>query len=73
MRTFQQFPNNNFPATSRELLAFKWKHCECELSFQLGSLKSISSEAVTKKCSVKKVFLKILQNSQENNCAGDSF
>ena len=26
-------------------------------------------EAVTQRCSVKKVFLEILQNSQENTCA----
>ena len=28
------------------------------------------TEAVARGCSVKKVFLKILQNSQENTCAG---
>ena len=27
------------------------------------------SEAVAERCSVKKLFLKILQNSQENTCA----
>ena len=31
------------------------------------------SEAVVQRCSVKKVFLDILQNSQENTCAGVSF
>ena len=30
-------------------------------------------EAVTQRCSVKKVFLKISQNSQENTCARVSF
>ena len=30
-------------------------------------------EAVVQMCSVKKVILKILQNSQENNCARVSF
>ena len=30
-------------------------------------------EAVTRKCSVKKVFLEILQNSQENTCTRVSF
>ena len=30
-------------------------------------------EAVTQKCSVKKVFLKISQNSQENTCVRASF
>ena len=32
-----------------------------------------SQEAVAQRCSVKKVFLKISQNSQENNCARVSF
>ena len=30
-------------------------------------------EAATKRCSVKKMFLEILQNSQENSCARVSF
>ena len=33
----------------------------------------LAREAVVQKCSVKKVFLKILENSQENNCARVSF
>ena len=32
-----------------------------------------SSEAVVRRCSIKKVFLKIPKNSQENTSAGDSF
>ena len=32
-----------------------------------------SSEAVDQRCSVKNVFLKISQNSQENTCARASF
>ena len=32
-----------------------------------------SSEAVVQRCSVKKVFLEISQNSQENNCIIDYF
>ena len=32
-----------------------------------------TSEAVTRRCSVKKVFLKFPQNSQETACVGDSF
>ena len=31
------------------------------------------SEADVQRCSVKKVFLEISQNSQENTCARDSF
>ena len=33
----------------------------------------IAPEAVILRCSVKKVFLKVSQNSQENTCAGVSF
>ena len=32
-----------------------------------------TSEAVVRRCSVKKVFLEISQKSQENTCARDSF
>ena len=31
--------------------------------------KSVTDRSSLRRCSVKKVFLKILQNSQENNCA----
>ena len=34
----------------------------------LTKLLQVKAEAVTQICSVKKVFLQILQNSQENNC-----
>ena len=40
---------------------------------EIVSSKSIKREAVAKRCSVKKVFLKISQNSQENTCARVSF
>ena len=33
----------------------------------------LNTEAVARRCSVRKVLLKILQNSQENTCAGVSF
>ena len=36
-------------------------------------VKKIRTEAVVQRCSVKKMFLEISQNSQENTCAGDSF
>ena len=39
---------------------------------KLGSVLN-SVEAVVRRCSVKKVFLKISQNSQENTCARGSF
>ena len=34
---------------------------------------NISKEAVVRRCSVKKVFLEISENSQENICASVSF
>ena len=34
---------------------------------------SVNSEAVVRRCFVKKVLLDSLQNSQENTCARDSF
>ena len=36
-------------------------------------LESLSKEAVAQRCFVKRVFLKISQNSQENSCARVSF
>ena len=39
----------------------------------LGILLLRYPEAVVRKCSVKRVFLNILQNSEESNCAGVSF
>ena len=33
----------------------------------------LQSEAVVRRCSVKKVYLEILQNSQENTCAREPF
>ena len=41
---------------------------QCQFSVSLPT-----TEAVARKCSVKKVFLKISQNSRENNCARVSF
>ena len=42
-------------------------------SSSLFSIKSFSTEAVAQRWSVKKLFLKISQNSQENTCARVSF
>ena len=39
----------------------------------MGSNETYFSEAVVQRCSVKKMFLKISQNSQENACARASF
>ena len=46
-------------------VSYSFIHC--------GSIKPQVSETVIQGCSVKKVFLKILQNSQENTCARVSF
>ena len=37
------------------------------------SLFTLGTKAVARRCSLKKVFLEISQNSQENTCAGVSF
>ena len=55
--------------------------CSCSILKQSYSLSKIRTnskfikcaEAVTQICSVKKVFLTFLQNSQENTCARASF
>ena len=41
--------------------------------FPVNIMKCLRKEAVAQRCSVKKVFLKIFQNSQENNWAKVSF
>ena len=38
-----------------------------------ANLKNLYSETVAQRCSVKKVFSELLQNSQENTCARASF
>ena len=38
-----------------------------------GVYKIVFAEVVARRCSVRKVFLEISQNSQENTCARDSF
>ena len=46
------------------------RHCQDTL---LCHFNPLTQEAVARTCSVKKVFLEILQNSQENTCARISF
>ena len=41
--------------------------------FEQVNVHWIAAEAVVRRCSIKKVFLEISQNSQENPCARDSF
>ena len=42
-------------------------HINCKIHFRRWNALAANSEAVAQKCSVKKVFLEISQNSQENN------
>ena len=44
-----------------------WREFIKELDFEIGA------KAVAQTCSVKKVFLEISHNSQENSCARVSF
>ena len=46
---------------------------DCEDAIEKFSGDSILTEAVTQRCSVKKAFLEISQNLQENTCARVSF
>ena len=41
--------------------------------FNKVAAKELKAEAVTQRCSVKKGFLEVSQNSQENTCAMVSF
>ena len=43
------------------------------IGLHLNTVNPSTTEAVVQRCSVKKVFLKISQNSQENICARISF
>ena len=53
-------------------LIFKRKARE-NIEYILNSKFIVNAEAVTQRCSVKKVFLEVLQNSQENTYARVSF
>ena len=50
-----------------------WSLEKIEISVCINLLPSRNIEAVAKRCSLKKVFLEIWQNSQENTCARVSF
>ena len=55
------------------VLLFNLYVCPCPLSRRLHQAYILYAEAVVRKCSSKKMFLKILQISQENNCVGVAF
>ena len=53
---------------------FSWGfHLEFPIKILIRELIQCFAKAVTRRYSVKKVFLEISQNSQENNCARVSF
>ena len=47
----------------------------CQKAMEIWSnvINLVATEAVAQRCSVKKMFLEISQNSQENTCARVSF
>ena len=57
--------------------AFKYGEKESKNNYRpvsiLCNVSRVFAEAVARRCSVKKVFVKILQNPQENTCARVSF
>ena len=69
--------------SSKDISASQRLKCSLDIFFLLGILLRNSvvatmdvcllSEAVVRRCCIKKVFLKILQISQENTCARTSF
>ena len=55
-------------------LSYHLHSCMRYVSYQKNRLFYVEiTEAVVQRCSVKKVFLEISQNSQESICTGDSF
>ena len=52
---------------------FNFQNYQSALVFSLDYENIVIAEAEGRKCFVKKVFLKISQNSQENTCAWVSF
>ena len=67
-KTYKDNNNNMFymsatPAITNHNLSMKFLNQPSD---------QITAKAVIPRCSVKKVFLEILQNSQENTCARDS-
>ena len=57
---------------NQSLCGGKAKFSENIVLLQHG-IRRVVAEAVVRRCSVKKLFLEILQNSQESNCARVSF
>ena len=54
-------------------LMFRWEFCKTFGIDKLSNFKLYVTEAFAQRCSVKKLFLEISQNSQENTCARASF
>ena len=60
----------NFVSSKVPFAKLRCEECSYKTAFKNteAAIPKCSSEAVTQRCSVEKVFLDILQNSQENNC-----
>ena len=63
----------NVKAHRRENAKFILTNCKDRFKIYITTTRNQVSEAVSRRCSVKKVFLKILQNSQKNTCVRVSF
>ena len=72
------FPDKNFPKYNNKLgVIEKWKWCFETMLISIYSifLRTYAklSEGAARRSSVKKMFLKVSQNSQGNTCVGVSF
>ena len=66
--TFFVAPGIDFTATADFIFFFRATYNECHL-YVVGTI----FKSIRRRCSVKNVFLEILQNSQVNTCARVSF
>ena len=66
-------PTQSGQAHSNNSSAITVKFLEFISPFYGSDCSGLTTETVARRCSVKKVFLEIPQNSQENTCARDSF
>ena len=72
-RNWHQWLFSGFCVVMFELTWYMFWWFDAEVNLKFYTAKYLVSEAVVRSCSVKKVFLEISQNSQENTCARVSF
>ena len=71
-----QTHSNNSSTTADKLFEWVWPFCGVGAERVNGKINqniSQGSQTILRRCYVKKVFLKFLQNSLENTCTGVSF